>query len=96
MNRILVIEDEPDIQEVLRNYPPPGIRMPVLLAGDGEEGLRFSKSKRWICAAGCDAAESGRFYGVGADTGIYRIPVILLTAPDGVEDQSEGFWTADR
>ena len=38
MNRILVIEDEPDIQEVLRNYLQAS-GYAVLVAGDGEEGL---------------------------------------------------------
>ena len=45
MNRILVIEDEPDIQEVLRNYLQAS-GYAVLVAGDGERGGRGPRRLR--------------------------------------------------
>ena len=45
MARILVIEDEPDIQQILEyNLREKGHK--VFLAGKGEEGLRLAREKR--------------------------------------------------
>ena len=45
MARILVIEDEPDIQQILEyNLREKGHK--VYIAGKGEEGLRIAREKR--------------------------------------------------
>ena len=45
MARILVIEDEPDIQQILDyNLREKGHK--VFIAGKGEEGLRLAREKR--------------------------------------------------
>ena len=80
MNRILVIEDEPDIQEVLRNYLQAS-GYAVLVAGDGEEGLTvFQKEAVDLVLLDVSLAEGNGFAACRAIKAEFDVPVIFLTA----------------
>ncbi|VYS78631.1 Uncharacterised protein [uncultured Blautia sp.] len=66
MERILIIEDEPDIQELLRNYlEEEGYETEQAL--DGIEGIgKFRKRK--FDSSGRYASKSGRLRSAGNDT----------------------------
>lgn len=91
MNRILVIEDEPDIQEVLRNYLQAS-GYAVLVAGDGEEGLTvFQKEAVDLVLLDVMLPKVDGFTALERIRKISGTPVILVTARDSVEDQVKGF-----
>lgn len=91
MNRILVIEDEPDIQEVLRNYLQAS-GYAVLVAGDGEEGLTvFQKEAVDLVLLDVMLPKVDGFTVLERIRKISGTPVILVTARDSVEDQVKGF-----
>ena len=91
MNRILVIEDEPDIQEVLRNYLQAS-GYAVLVAGDGEEGLTvFQKEAVDLVLLDVMLPKVDGFTALERIRKISGTPVILVTARDSVEDQVRGF-----
>lgn len=91
MNRILVIEDEPDIQEVLRNYLQAS-GYAVLVAGDGEEGLAvFQKQAVDLVLLDVMLPKVDGFTVLERIRKISGTPVILVTARDSVEDQVRGF-----
>lgn len=91
MNRILVIEDEPDIQEVLRNYLQAS-GYAVLMAGDGEEGLAvFQREAVDLVLLDVMLPKVDGFTVLERIRKISGTPVILVTARDSVEDQVRGF-----
>lgn len=91
MKRILVIEDEPDIQEVLRNYLQAS-GYAVLVAGDGEEGLAvFQKEAVDLVLLDVMLPNVDGFTVLKRIRKSSETPVILVTARDSVEDQVRGF-----
>ncbi len=91
MERILVIEDETDIQEVLKNYlQAEGYE--VLLAGDGVEGIaRFQREGADLVLLDVMLPKVDGFAVLELIRRESQVPVIMVTARDSVEDQLRGF-----
>ncbi len=92
MARILVVDDEPALADGLERV----LRLAgyqVAVAGDGLEGLRLAESLRPdavvldVLMPGLDGFEVCRRLRAGGS----RVPILMLTARDGVGDLVEGF-----
>lgn len=90
MKRILVIEDDPDIQELIRNFLQDAGYL-VSLAGDGLEGLEMFSASPYdlvlldILMPKVDGYAVCEWIRKRSD-----LPIIILTALDGEEDQIKG------
>lgn len=90
MKRILVIEDDPDIQELIRNFLQDAGYL-VSLAGDGMEGLEMFSASLYdlvlldILMPKVDGYAVCEWIRKRSD-----LPIIILTALDGEEDQIKG------
>lgn len=91
MFRILVIEDDEDIQEVLKNYlNAEGYE--VALAGDGIEGIaRFHEYPADLILLDVMLPKVDGFAVLELIRKESQVPVIMVTARDSVEDQVHGF-----
>lgn len=91
MFHILVIEDDEDIQEVLKNYlTAEGYR--VSLAADGIEGLtRFRQVSADLVLLDVMLPKVDGFAVLELIRKESQVPVIMVTARDSVEDQVHGF-----
>lgn len=91
MFRILVIEDDPDIQEVLNNYLTAAGYL-VLLAGDGVEGLAcFRQEHPDLVLLDVMLPKVNGFGVLELIRQESQIPVLMVTARDSLEDQIRGF-----
>ena len=91
LRKILIIEDEPDIQELLEAYLR-GAGYATVLAGDGVEGIECFWKER------CDLILLDimlpKIDGFGVGELIRResaVPIVMLTALDGEQEQLRGF-----
>ena len=91
---ILVVEDEPDIRELLR-FTLRRAQFQVLLAADSEEAIRFLESSLpsvaiidWMLPgmSGIELAKRIR-----SDPKTSELPIIILTARGGEADKLQGF-----
>lgn len=91
MFRILVIEDDADIQEVLKNYlSEEGYE--VILAGNGVEGLGlFRDTEPDLILLDVMMPGMDGFSVLELIRKESQVPVIMVTARDSVEDQIHGF-----
>lgn len=91
MFQILVIEDDSDIQEVLKNYlTEEGYQ--VMTAGDGIEGIaRFHEGQADLILLDVMLPKVDGFTVLELIRRESQIPVIMVTARDSVEDQLHGF-----
>lgn len=91
MFRILVIEDDTDIQEVLENYlTAEGYE--VLIASDGIEGIaRFHEEPVDLVLLDVMLPKIDGFTVLELLRRESQVPVIMVTARDSVEDQIHGF-----
>ncbi len=91
MKKILVIEDEVDIQELLENFLKDG-GYEVVLAGDGVEGIsQFSKGSFDLVLLDIMLP---KIDGYGVCELIRKesdVPIVMLTALDSEENQLKGF-----
>ena len=91
MKNILIVEDEPDIQELLCTYLRDA-GYEVHAAGDGEQALSLFSSRTFdlvlldILLPGLDGFSVCRCIRQQS-----RIPIVMLTALDGEEQQLRGF-----
>lgn len=92
--RVLVVDDEPEIRELCRvNLEFEGFE--VLEAADGAEALRVVREQQPdvvfldLMMPGIDGWDV--LHALKEDDRTARIPVILLTAKSGEEDQMRGF-----
>jgi CheY-like chemotaxis protein/phosphoribosyl 1,2-cyclic phosphodiesterase len=93
---ILIVDDEPDIVEVLRATLAPE-RYRLLLAYDGDTALQMARARRpslilldWRMP-GRDGLEVCRALRADADPHLRHVPVVLLTAQMGEENITAGF-----
>lgn len=91
--KILIIEDEPEIRELLRyNLRKAGYL--TLEAGSGEEGLRIARAERPavvlldIMLPGMDGMDACR--AIKADANLRKTPVVMLTAKGEEADVVSG------
>ncbi len=91
--KILIIEDEPEIRELLRyNLRKAGYT--TLEAGSGEEGLRVARAERPavilldIMLPGMDGMDACR--AIKADANLRKTPVLMLTAKGEEADVVSG------
>ena len=91
--KILIIEDEPEIRELLRyNLRKAGYT--TLEAGSGEEGLRVARAERPavilldIMLPGMDGMDACR--AIKADANLRKTPVVMLTAKGEEADVVSG------
>lgn len=91
MFQILVIEDDLDIQEVLKNYlTAEGYQ--VFLAGDGIEGIaKFHENQADLILLDVMLPKIDGFTVLELIRRESQVPVIMVTARDSVEDQVKGF-----
>ena len=91
MKNILIVEDEPDIQELLCTYLRDA-GYEVHAAGDGEQALSLFSSRTFdlvlldILLPGLDGFSVCRRIRQQS-----RVPIVMLTALDGEEQQLRGF-----
>ncbi|MCS7171864.1 MAG: response regulator transcription factor [Armatimonadetes bacterium] len=90
MLRILVVEDEPEIARLLRSYlEREGYA--VVLARDGEAALRaFEEASPDLVVLDLMLPRLDGWQVMRAIRELSRVPVIMLTARDGVEDKVAG------
>ena len=96
---VLTIEDQPDIRRLIRmTLEYKGYR--VLEAGDGAEGLRLARQENPalilldVMMPGIDGLTVGRE--LATDAALNAIPVIMISALGGSDDQHAGLATGVR
>lgn len=91
LRKILIIEDEPDIQELLEAYLR-GAGYATVLAGDDVEGIECFRKERFDLILLDIMLPKIDGFGVGE---LIRresaVPIVMLTALDGEQEQLRGF-----
>lgn len=90
--RILVIEDDLDIQEIISEFLTASGEYEVELAGDGLEGIdKFNKAKYDLIILDIMLPKIDGFVVCEMIRKSSEVPVIMLTALEGEQDQIKGF-----
>ena len=92
MEKILIIEDEPDIQELLCAYLRDA-GYETATAGDGVTALTLFQSRSFdLVLLDIPAAENRRLWICELIRRSSQVPILMLTALDGEEQQLRGIW----